>query len=113
MTAEPKAPLFEMRDGRLVGAGAAIPFSDLVARARRRCKAELVLWGKGEQAVFKRLVDSYPAGKFWQGRSGELVESVCRSVARYVSNLDNWTDEELRADAPEIGSPRDLPLVQP
>lgn len=92
------APLYDLRDGQLCGAGCGKPFSYLVSRARKYCRATLVIFGPGERRVFDRLVATYPSGQFWVSRGGCLVEAVCRDVAKYVQNLDNWTDEELRAE---------------
>lgn len=89
------APTFELRNGELVGEGCGKPFEYLARRIRRHCRDNLVLVTEGSQRVLDRLLSEYPRGRWWQGRSGELVESVCRGAARYVENLDNWTDEEL------------------
>lgn len=93
------APLFELRNGELVGDGASRPFSYLESRARKYCRAQMVVFGPGERRVFDRLMAEYPTGAWWRGKTGQLMESVCRDVKKYVEDLNNWTDEELRADA--------------
>lgn len=94
-------PLFEIRGGELCGAGCGRPFSYVAARIRKYCRAELAVVTPLERRVLERLISEYPTGKFWQGRNGELVESVCRAAARYVRDLDNWTEAELAAATDE------------